>query len=944
MLKFILNKIFGDPSSRECKRLIPLVDQVNALEDEIRKLSDEEIESKRQEFIKRHKEGESLLDLRPEAFAVAREACRRNVGMRHFDVQLIGGSVLFDGKIAEMSTGEGKTLVAVLPVYLQSIAESNIFVVTVNDYLAMRDAEWMGPAYRALGLSVGFVQSGMELEDRKNAYKSDVIYITNNEAGFDYLRDNMAVSPHEQVQGSLDFAIIDEVDSVLIDEARTPLIISGPAGESSDKYRKVNTIIPRLDTKYLTEEEEVDIKKKFESEGKKGDYRDELEKKHDAIADEKRKNFYLTEKGMKKCEELLSVNLFDDIEGEWVHHINQAGRAHHFFKIDVNYVIKEGEVVIVDEFTGRLMPGRRWSEGLHQAVEAKEGIKPRRESQTYATITFQNFFNLFDKLAGMTGTALTEENEFNSIYSLPVVEIPTNKNLQREKHPDAVYRNEKEKFAAVVQEIEEFNSAGRPVLVGSRSIEVSERLSGMLQRRGIKHNVLNAKQHLREAEIVAQAGRKNAVTISTNMAGRGTDIILGGNPEYLAREEMARNDWDHELIVRGSEKSPPKNEEEKKAKETFKKYYEKFKVKTDAEHDEVIELGGLHVVGTERHESRRIDNQLRGRAGRQGDPGSSRFFVALEDELMRLFGGDRIMAVMDKMGGMQEGERIEHPLISNSISRAQKRVEAMNFDIRKQLLDYDNVMDKQRRSIYSHRNSILHGEDIEDEILGFIDDYVDLVLEENIDPKAHPEEWDIKALSQELFSSLGLDLKLDIDQFMTSGHDGLRKHLEEEIKNHYRKRKETIGQEEFSNMERFVLLRIMDSRWKDHLYELDQLKSGISYRAYGQKDPLVEYKKESFMAFAQLMDNIKRESLTYIFRASSNIQHQRVQRAAASVQARKPEARIPEEHLQAARRQQVAGRSAGEKKVQQRVVDEKVGRNDPCPCGSGRKHKHCCGR
>ncbi|MGM0567820.1 MAG: DEAD/DEAH box helicase, partial [Elusimicrobiota bacterium] len=534
MFKYILHKILGNPSERECKRLQELVDKVNSLEDDVRGLSDDEIKEKRKEFIKRHKEGETLIDLRAEAFAVAREACRRNVGMRHFDVQLIGGAVLFDAKIAEMSTGEGKTLVAVLPVYLQSIAGSNIFVVTVNDYLAMRDSEWMGPAYRALGLSVGYVQSGMKIEERKEAYKSNVVYITNNEAGFDYLRDNMAGSPSDQVQGSLDFAIIDEVDSVLIDEARTPLIISGPAGKSSDKYVKVDRIIPRIKTKYLTEEEEVKLKHKFEEEGKKGDYRDELEKDFDAIADEKRKNFYLTERGMKKCEKLLNVNLFDDVEGEWVHHINQAGRAHHFFKNNINYVVKDGEVIIVDEFTGRLMPGRRWSDGLHQAVEAKENITPRRESQTFATITFQNFFNLFEKLAGMTGTALTEENEFHKIYDLPVVVIPTNKPLRRHNAPDAIYRTEKEKFKAVAKEIKELNQKGRPVLVGSRSIDVSERIADMLKRRGIKHSILNAKKHQSEAEIVAQAGRKKAVTISTNMAGRGTDIILGGNPEYLA--------------------------------------------------------------------------------------------------------------------------------------------------------------------------------------------------------------------------------------------------------------------------------------------------------------------------------------------------------------------------------------------------------------------------
>lgn len=945
MFNFIIHKIFGSASEREVKKLQPLVNKVNSLEDEIKTLSEHQIKSKRQEFIERHKNGESLKDLMPEAFAVAREACRRNVGMRHFDVQLIGGSVLFDGNIAEMATGEGKTLVAVLPVYLQSIAGTHIHIVTVNDYLARRDAEWMGPAYRALGLSVGFIQNDMEPEDRQHAYSCNIVYITNNEIGFDYLRNNMAIAPEQQAQGKLDFAIIDEVDSVLIDEARTPLIISGPAGKSSDKYARVDRIIPRLKPRIIADvaKEESEEKKKFEDAGKKGDYRDELEKGFDAIIDEKHKNVHLTEEGMKKCEGLLDVNLFDDIEGEWVHHITQALRAHYLFKKEVDYVVKDGQIVIVDEFTGRLMPGRRWSDGLHQAIESKENMKIKKENQTLATITFQNFFNLYEKLAGMTGTALTEQNEFFKIYNLKVVAIPPNKELKRDEFPDSIYRSQREKYDAVLDAIIELNKEGRPVLVGSRSIEVSEKIADMLRRRGIKHNVLNAKYHMREAEIIAQAGRKGAVTISTNMAGRGTDIILGGNPEYLAKEAMAKNDWDHEIILMAGEKSPPKNEEEEKAKKEFQRLYNSFKEKTDAEREEVVELKGLHIIGTERHESRRIDNQLRGRSGRQGDPGSSKFYVALEDELMRLFGSDRIMTIMDKLGGMEEGEKIEHPLISRAIENAQKRVEAMNFDIRKQLLDYDNVMDMQRKTIYTHRSRILQGRDIEEEITGFIEDYVDMLLEEYIPEKQHQEMWNVNGLTSDLLNSLGLNIKLSIEDGFQYGRDGIRTFLEEQIKELYHRRKKDMGEEEFSDMERMILLQVMDNRWKDHLYELDHLKEGISYRSYGGKDPLVEYKRESFMTFAMLMDTIKREVITYLFRASGSILQTQIS-GYAGAQAVKPEAGLPEPDRQQKQLTASSGGQPGAPAVKQRIVGKKVGRNEPCTCGSGKKYKYCCGR
>ncbi|MFC2060907.1 preprotein translocase subunit SecA [Elusimicrobiota bacterium] len=943
MFSFIVNKMFGTPSERAVKKLYPLMDKVNALEKETKKLTDLRISNRRMELMERYKGGESLESMMPEAFAVVREACLRSIGLRHFDVQIIGGSVLFHGNIAEMTTGEGKTLVAVLPVYLHSITGTTVHVVTVNDYLARRDAEWMGPAYRALGLKPAFIQSDMEPEERQEAYRSDVVYITNNEIGFDYLRDNMAINPEHKVQGELDYAIIDEIDSVLIDEARTPLIISGPAGKSSDKYFKVDRIVPSLNIKFITEEEQVKEKYKFEESGKKGDYRDEIEKGNDAIIDEKHKNVHLTEEGMKKCEELLQVKLFDDITGEWVHHINQALRAHYLFKKDVDYVVKDGQVLIVDEFTGRLMPGRRWSDGLHQAVESKENMKIKRENQTLATITFQNFFNLYNKLAGMTGTALTEQAEFHKIYNLPVMAMPTNRELSRKQMPDAVYRDEKEKYDAVIEVIKQMNERGRPVLVGSRSIEVTEKISGMLRRRGVKHNVLNAKYHTQEAEIIAQAGRKGAVTISTNMAGRGTDIILGGNPEYLAKKEMEQKEWDHNLINRAAEKSPTTSKEEEKAREEFKKLYEKFKKETDAEHVQVVQAGGLHVIGTERHESRRIDNQLRGRAGRQGDPGSSKFYVSLEDELMRLFGSERIMTVMDKLGGMEEGENIEHPLISNAIERAQKRVEAMNFDIRKQLLEYDNVMDKQRRSIYSHRTRILQGENIEEEIIGFIEDYIDIILEENIPMKVHAEEWNTKGLVSELISSLGLNLEINIKEFMHSGRDGLRSYLEDTIKDLYQKRKQQLGAEEFSNMERMILLQIIDSRWKDHLYLLDHLKEGISYRAYAQKDPLVEYKRESFMEFAGLMDGIKREVITYIFRASGEVLKSKITGYTGEKVRPQVEMPHPQGDGMVPPGEHDAGEMPGKTQVKQRKVEEKVGRNDPCPCGSGRKSKHCCG-
>ncbi|MGM0441074.1 MAG: preprotein translocase subunit SecA [Elusimicrobiota bacterium] len=964
----IINAVIGTPSERKMKKLQTLVDKVNSLEDSMLELSDEQLKEKRDEFKERYNEGENLEELMPEAFAVVREVCRRKVDMRHFNVQLKGGAVLFEGNISEMSTGEGKTLVAILPAYLQSISGTSVHIITVNDYLAKRDAEWMGPAYRSLGMSVGFVQSDMKPRQRKENYNSDVVYITNNEIGFDYLRDNMARSPEQQVQGNLEYAIIDEVDSVLIDEARTPLIISGPSGKSSDKYHKVHKIMKYLKIRFITEDEAINEKHKFEESGKKGDYRDELEKDYDAIIYEDKKDAHLTERGTRKCEELLDVNLFDDVGGEWLHHIKQALKAEGMdsdtghgplFKKEDNYIVKDGKVVIVDEFTGRLMPGRRWSDGLHQAVEAKENLKTKRENQTLATITFQNFFNLYDKLAGMTGTALTEQAEFHGIYDLKVFAIPTNKPLKREEMPDSIYQTEEEKFEAIIEAIKKYHREGRPLLVGSRSIEVSEKISARLKRKGIKHNVLNAKHHMREAEIVAQAGRKEAVTISTNMAGRGTDIVLGGNPDYMARREMERNDWEHNIIVKAAEKTAPKTDEEEEAKKVYNKYFKQFKKETDREHKEVVELGGLHVIGTERHESRRIDNQLRGRAGRQGDPGSSRFYVSLEDELMRLFGSEKITKAMDTLGGLDRGEKIEHPLISRAISRAQKRIEGMNFQMRKKLLEYDNVMDKQRKSIYFHRNRLLRGEHIEEELLGFIEDYVDMILEQTkevkrgrervqkkiVSEKQHPEQWDTDYIESELVNTIGLNIDIDSDDFISSKVYGLRKMLETKIKEFYNIRKKKMGEEDLKDMARVIMIQIIDARWKDHLRVLDQIKESVTFSGYAGKDPIIEYKQKSFEAFTKLMDTIKKEVLIYLFRASSDVINSRI----SGYQGKevKPEAKTPDAANKGDTPQNLSGgrsRGQNQNKVKQRVVDKDVGRNDPCPCGSGKKYKHCCGR
>ena len=879
MLKTFFTSIFGSQNERELKKIQPLVDATNAFEPKIDKLSNEELKAKTAEFKDRLSKGETIDEMIPEAFACVREASKRAIGLRHFDVQLIGGYVLHKGKIAEMKTGEGKTLVATLPVYLNSLEGKGVHLVTVNDYLAKRDRNWMGPVYEFLGLTVGSVLHDMSNEERRANYASDVTYVTNNELGFDYLRDNMVVSKDDRVLRKANFAIVDEVDSILIDEARTPLIISGPAEESTDKYYICNRIVPLLKGRKVTESEE--IKSKYTGE--------DLTKGFDYIVDEKNHNIVLTEPGVTKAEKLLGVqNIYADVSAEWVHHLTQALRAHNLYHKDVDYVVKEGEVIIVDEFTGRLMPGRRWSEGLHQAVEAKEGMRIAEENQTLATITFQNFFKMYKKLAGMTGTALTEAQEFWEIYKLDVMDIPTHLPMIRKDHADVIYRTEKEKNESICLEIENLWKKGQPVLVGTRSIEMSEKISAMIRRRGIPHQVLNAKYHEMEAQIIAQAGKKGAVTIATNMAGRGTDIVLGGNPA-----------------------NPEENEFVKKN-------------------------GGLHILGTERHESRRIDNQLRGRSGRQGDPGSSRFFLALEDELMRLFGSDRISALMQKLG-MKEGEEIQHPWISKAIENAQRKVEAMNFDIRKHLLDYDNVMNKQREAVYRLRNEIIEGEDISVTIKDMLDESIEEKMVLWAGEKLYAEQWDWASLDAWLNRTFNINLNMPEEERNIMRQDALRQLISEKIDETFKKREEELTVPLMRHIERMILLQMIDTAWKDHLYDLDQVKKGIGLRAYGQKDPKIEYQKESFAMFEQMMHRIREATVEYLFKVQ--LAPQPVRRVQPTHMGRE---------LEGEGQKTVA--SAAPQKVFQTAPENepkpigKIGRNDPCPCGSGKKYKKCCGK
>lgn len=870
MVQTLLKKIFGTKNEREMKRLWPIADRINALEPGISSLSDLQLKAKTQEFKSRLENGETLDDILPEAFAVVRETSKRVLGMRHFDVQLIGGIVLHEGKIAEMKTGEGKTLVATLPVYLNALTGKGVHVVTVNDYLARRDARWMGPIYNFLGLTVGVIVHGLSDEERQAAYNADITYGTNNEFGFDYLRDNMKYDLSQYVQRELNYAIVDEVDSILIDEARTPLIISGPSEESTDKYYIIDKIIPKL------------------------------KKDTDYTIDEKARTAILTEEGNMKVERLLgTTNLYDPSNIELVHHVLQALKAHTLFKRDVDYVVKDGEVIIVDEFTGRLMPGRRWSDGLHQAVEAKEAVKIESENQTLATITFQNYFRMYNKLAGMTGTADTEAEEFAKIYNLDVLVIPTNKPMIRADYPDVIYKTEKAKFNAVLGEIEELHRKGQPVLVGTISIEKSETLSYMLKKKGIPHSVLNAKYHEREAEIIAQAGRSGAVTIATNMAGRGTDIVLGGNPEGLARDFL--------------------KEKKEFTEEEWKQALEKARDICGKDREKVVSAGGLHILGTERHEARRIDNQLRGRSGRQGDPGSSRFYLSLEDDLMRIFGSDRISGLMSKLG-MEEDVPIENRMVSKAIENAQKKVEAHNFDIRKHLLEYDDIMNKQRTEIYSFRREILQGEGLKEKIFQMIDDTADELLDIYCPADRHAEEWDMKALRDTVHGIFSVSLS---DAAPDIG--SLRESLSSEIKAAYDRKEADIGSDMMRYLEKMVFLQVLDAQWKDHLLAMDHLKEGIGLRGYGQRDPLTEYKKEAFEMFSELTGRISMDTLTRLFKIQI--------REEAGVR------RQPAQPRQAIR----YNRGEGADAAQPVTRGKKIGRNEPCPCGSGKKYKKCCG-
>ena len=999
----ILDKIFGTKNEREIKRMQPVVEQISALEPQMKALTDDQLRAQTEEFRRRIKdrtatlageaappkkegaepeeedidrtkaledeirraESEVLKEILPEAFGVVREAGRRVLNMRHFDVQLIGGLVLHEGKIAEMKTGEGKTLVATLPVYLNALPGRGVHVVTVNDYLAKRDAEWMGKLYRFLGLTVGVIVHDLDDKERREAYAADVTYGTNNEFGFDYLRDNMKFDLRDCVQRGHNFAIVDEVDSILIDEARTPLIISGASEESTDKYSKVNRIIPRLQAG-----EEI-----------KGPPGEPPELTGDFVVDEKHKTITVTDAGWEKIEGLLGIgNIADPENWDLKHHVETAIKAHELYRRDRDYIVKEGEVVIVDEFTGRQMPGRRWSDGLHQAVEAKENVKVERENQTLATITFQNYFRMYKKLAGMTGTAETEAAEFDKIYKLEVTVIPTNRPLLRVENSDVVYRTEKEKYHAAADEIAKLAEQGQPVLVGTTSIEKSERLSALLKKKGVKHDVLNAKQHEREAEIVAQAGRKGAITIATNMAGRGTDILLGGNAEFATKQECVKKGFAQRVREAGGEVEARRDDETltyfyyggaeyQAATAQWNEIFQRHQAASDAEHDEVVKLGGLFILGTERHEARRIDNQLRGRAGRQGDPGASRFYLSLEDDLMRIFAKEWVSNLLQRLG-MEEGVPIESRLISRRIEAAQKAVEAQNFEARKHLLEYDDVMNKQREAVYSLRHQLLSGIDqkeliLEDYVAGILSDLMDRYCARD----AHPQDWDVKGLKNEIFTRFGVDIVQEGVQPDELNRQELGDAVFAKLKERYEAKERLIGAEQMRYHERLIMLSVLDSQWKDHLLSMDHLKEGIGLRGYGQHDPLVEYKRESFDIFEAMMLRFQEETARYLYlmqimeageeqRRSAAPQGEPEAEAgvliAAGAAGSQPLRRVStsvddlEEQFQRRKRRELQeARMAGTGEYQpvQQVVRSggKIGRNDPCPCGSGKKYKKCCG-
>jgi preprotein translocase subunit SecA len=999
LIQSLAAKIFGTRNEREVKRLMPQVEAINALEPEMQKLSDEQLREKTAEFRARVQQrlaqlpeepeadparrkqldqerlqatNEILGEILVEAFAVVREAGRRVLNMRHFDVQLIGGMVLHRGQIAEMKTGEGKTLVATLPVYLNALTGRGVHVITVNDYLAKRDSEWMGKLYRFLGLTVGVIVHDLDDEERREAYASDVTYGTNNEFGFDYLRDNMKFDLRDCVQRGHNFAIVDEVDSILIDEARTPLIISGASEESTDKYFKVNRIIPKLE-----KGEELDTAP-GEPKQLTGDF----------VVDEKHRSITVTDEGWEKVEKLLGIgNIADPENWDLKHHVETGIKAHALYRRDVEYVVKDGEVIIVDEFTGRLMPGRRWSDGLHQAVEAKENVKIERENQTLATITFQNYFRMYKKLAGMTGTAETEAPEFDSIYRLEVTVIPTNRTLLRKENPDVVYRTEKEKYFAASDEIQKLNQTGQPVLVGTTSIEKSERLSELLKKKNIRHVVLNAKYHEREAEIVAQAGRKGMVTIATNMAGRGTDILLGGNPEFTAKQECVKKGIAQPL--RAAQGQIQTEVDDSKSTvwyyagneyvvptDQWNEIFIRHKSQTDKEHDDVTATGGLFILGTERHESRRIDNQLRGRAGRQGDPGASRFYLSLEDDLMRIFAKEWVSKLLQRLG-MEEGIPIESGLITRRIEKAQQAVEGQNFEARKHLLEYDDVMNKQREAVYGLRRQLLEGVDQKDLILEeYVAGILGSLLDQYCDPKVHPADWDLKAMKDAIFTRFGVDVAAEGVKMEELNRQELGDAIFEKLKERYDSKEKLIGPDAMRYHERMIMLSVLDAQWKDHLLSMDHLKEGIGLRGYAQHDPLVEYKRESFDMFEAMMQRSQEETVRYLYLmqilerpgdSGTMGPHGGPEGQAG------PEAGVPalgsagnggngsrpprgvatsvddlEEAFQRKKRRELEqARMAGSgemQKVQQVVRGAaKVGRNDPCPCGSGNKYKKCCG-
>jgi len=946
MIDPILAKIFGTKTEREIKALQPAVAAINALEPGLRELSDIDLAARTITFKEKLAQGAALDDLEIEAFAVCREAGRRVLNMRHFDVQLIGGMVLHKGKIAEMKTGEGKTLVATLPTYLNALGGKGVHVVTVNDYLAKRDAEWMGRLYRFLGLTTGIIVHDLSDQERRDSYGADITYGTNNEYGFDYLRDNMKFQLAGCVQRGHNFAIVDEVDSILVDEARTPLIISGPSEQSTDKYYKVNGIIPHLVRGEVIEGKEPG--EKYTT----GDF----------TVDEKHRSVALTEEGVLKVEKLLNIpNLYEPEYIEWNHNVQQSLKAHVLFQNDKDYVVKDGEVIIVDEFTGRLMPGRRWSDGLHQAVEAKEKVKIERENQTLATITFQNYFRMYGKLAGMTGTAMTEASEFAKIYKLDVVEIPTNRKMLRIENQDLVFRTEDEKFRNAAKEIKEFHERGQPVLVGTISVEKSEHLSGILKKSGIKHEVLNAKNHEREASIIAQAGRKGAVTVSTNMAGRGTDILLGGNAENVARESLRKAGKDADQLLSSEA-----------GRAEWEQTLAKYKTQTEKEHEEVVALGGLHIVGTERHDSRRIDNQLRGRAGRQGDPGSSRFYLSLQDDLLRIFGGERMQNLMLRLG-MEEDVPIESGLITKRIAAAQQAVEVQNFEARKHLLEYDDVMNKQRTAVYNLRRESLEGLDQKGRVLdmtkGLVGQFIDMRAPEG----THPDRYDFAGLFTDIQNQFGH--KLDGTDFSGQTREEIEQTVYEQLVHRYQEKEDLISPDIMRQTERMIVLQVVDDQWKDHLLSMDHLKEGIGLRGYGQKDPLVEYKKESFQLFQDMMDRIEDETIrilfTFTFEAGSSVPlpfhpdmdedgdgveefDEEAERAELARQQQEREA--AQAHMldftrkiertkdkEMAQLQFVGGGDSTASATKTITTGDKVGRNDPCPCGSGKKYKKCHG-